>query len=349
LLSDLRLSAPRCSWSRVPAAIRSVLAVVAIIATLAGPAGAAQPYEDAVRGKPLVEGLGFEGVLTVFDQTPRMFRTLGQPLQRAQFALWYFYEGGELELVVRAEYHDGKYLVRSIRATGRPGAVVSGKGIKLGDPASRVIAVHGPPESRPAGKLVYAARGAIFYIGKANMVIGIEVSRPGLSPDKEAQPEVTPPVGTPNEVPVERVPTMADLGIAVPTPGSWVQAGEPTLDVQEMMGDGGAIRLRVEACRDCASKLGDRITRLETTRTTNEVPAALRDVDRAWLERLGAEAGYVGRYEDGSIREWLVALRRGRRAWIVTLRLDLSKPVSQAVLVDVSKALNGIRLLEGAP
>ncbi len=319
-----------------------ILSLVVLLA--AGTAVATPRYEKAVNGKALVAGLGFEGVLTVFDETPRMFTSLGQPRQRPEYKLWYFYEGGKIDLVVRAEFHDGRFLVRSMRASGRPGALRTARGITLGQPASRAVAVYGEPDEQKPGRLTYHSRGIAFLLGKTGAIIGIEVSRPSLggAPDPR---EEKPPVRTPDPVPAApAVPTITDLGLSIPTPDSWVQAGEPTLELQELMGDGGAVRVRVEVCRDCSERLGEQIKHFESARTPNVIPRAVRDVDRRWLEAIGADAGYLGRYAEGDVIEWLLALRRGRRAWMVSIQLDTSRPLSQAILSDVARALAGVRL-----
>ena len=91
-------------------------------------------YERALKGKTLVEGLGFEGGLTVFDDTPRMFRRLGHPTTLPRFPLWYFYDAGSYKITVKAAYIGGRFQVKSIQYSGdRQRRFATNQGIRLGD------------------------------------------------------------------------------------------------------------------------------------------------------------------------------------------------------------------------
>lgn len=102
------------------------------------------PYAGALHSRPMVEGLGFEGALTVFDEVRRMHRKLGKPSKRSD--LYYRYEGGGFILEVFGRYEAGRFEIARIRYSGdKRRRIRTDTGFRLGDPISQVLDAHGPP------------------------------------------------------------------------------------------------------------------------------------------------------------------------------------------------------------
>lgn len=329
-----------------------ILALASFWVVLAAPrdARAAAQYVAAVRGKALVEGLGFEGVLTVFDETPRMYRTLGQPRTYAEYPLWYFYDSGTFKVTIQAEWRNERFLVKSIRYTGDPArSIASNQGIRLGDPIGRVVEANGEAELVRGSDFIYASRGVTYHIGTQSTVIGVTVYRPHFKP---LAPEVSPPVAEPGQEPsptsdppaAPRVSGLDAFGVAVPLEGGWTPDGEVSSASGRFLGAAGKMVLAVRRCGECAADLGAMIREVEQRQSPNRVPQAHRDVPQERLQVYGADAAYLGRYDTQTGFLWLIGLRRGQAAWLLTLAVATGT-LTQTDVAQLARALSGLRLL----
>jgi len=340
-------------------AAQAALLTVVLLFTPA--AQAIDKYERAIQTKKLVEGLGFEGVLTVFDETPRMYNMLGDPRRDLKHPGWYFYDSdaSPVSIAVFAEYREQRFFIKSIQYGGEPGrGVVTNTGIRLGDPISKVTQANGDAESVRGNQYIYASRGVTYFVGRKSTIIAIQVFRPGPKapttsdvppalrnrpgPETPGLPGVTPAVAK------VRPLGLLDAGLSLPMPSEWTPVGTLTREHMRFRGADGAVTLDVKACVGCAAKLGDKVREFEGARSENQIPVPLRDVDRRWLTRMNAETGYVGLYLSEARREWLIAIRKDKRAWMVTVVLDTARPLSQATVRDVAAAIAGVRIMGGA-
>ena len=355
-----------------------------ILALFVASAAGASDYTLAVKDKSLVEGLGFEGALTVYDETPRLYRNLGQPVKRPDFPLWYFYNTGSFHVTVRAEYTDGRFLIRSIQLSGKSdGAPRTNQGIRLGDPLSRLHESHGPAEVIDGADHTYPSRGVTFHMDTNSSIVGITVYRPVRGARAKPQPrgpDLKLPVAptAARLLVVARVaadetsrPQSAPVGavLAAPAEDHALAVYTPTA----LDGDGGLARLGIAlaipgtwrqekliaqwrsldlrgsvgvvACQECAGTLGDRIRAFEKTQPQNLIDEALRNVGHASLSRMGAESAYLGRYETADKATWLVALRRADRGWLVKLEVDRRTPLDQEAMGAIATLLKSVKLL----
>lgn len=321
-------------------------------------AASAQPisYEQAVLDKPLVEGLGFEGAITVFDKTIRMFNNLGEPKKYPEYPLWYFYDTASFKLTIRGVFEANEYMVKSIRySADKARRLKTARGARLGDPAEQIEKLYGKAEVARAGELVYPSMGVTFYLDKSAVVTAIQVYRPsvraptpGPAPQKPVEKPRTEPLAKPTVEPAApRAATPADYGLDLPLPAAWTITGKPTPTHLVIASPRGVARVEVEACLDCAGSLRDMIVAFEKDHGANAVPEALRNIQTDRLERLRAESGYYGLFHGKpSQTTWLVVLRKGNRAWRLTFELKLNVPRDQSVLSALAHALAGLRLLE---
>ena len=322
---------------------------------------------EAVRGRTLTEGVGIEGVLTVFDETPRMYRSLGDPRRDQRYPLWYFYDQGPFRLTVRAAVKDGRFLIQSILYTGdngTPKALVTSRGIRLGAHIDQVIEIYGKPGSRTPQELRYPGAGVVFHMGKRGDVIGITVERPtGKTPNMPGRhatkPHPVPEQAKPEELHATPAPPLvapsppkptglADLGLMVPHTSAWKPAAPLTASGGKLTAAGGVVELAIWTCTGCAEQLVERVRAFEKEMDSpNRIPKELTDLDRRSLERVGAERGYVGRYVPvgGGRLVWLLAYQQKERSHMLVLSLRTDQPAQQPNVALVADVLDGIRLL----
>ncbi len=299
----------------------------------------------------LIEGLGYEGILTVYDETPRMYRRLGTPRTDPKRPLWYFYDSGPFRLVVRAEYRDSRFFVASIQAAGgERGRIVTNSGVRSGDPLRKVIDTHGEPERIEGQDYVYESRGVTYNVGKDSTIVGIVVYRP-----KGPGAKTVPPPATPvdeKEGPstlaelfkpaAPSTPQPADLGVEIPLSDRFKPFGEATAAGAAWTARG--VTVRASVCTDCALELAVTVRSYEAALPENRIPPALRAGDDADRTRTGAELTYFGFYPGpaGEDPVWLVAIRKGLRSVMITISVRTAE-VDTATLQDVATLLQGIK------
>ncbi|HIA00370.1 MAG TPA: hypothetical protein EYN66_00375 [Myxococcales bacterium] len=323
-------------------------------------------YERAFKGKTLVEGLGFEGALTVFDDTPRMFRRLGHPNTLARFPLWYFYDAGQYKVTVNAEYVAGRFQVRSIQYSGdRRRRFVTNQGIRLGDSVQKIIDVYGEPDTKAVVNSVqkvkgrtlsYKARGIAFNVGKVSRVIAINVFRPERL-QVESVEAAAPKKGAgivDTDAPIhlikpdlERLLKLEDLGLSLQLPEEWT----PVVPLTESGGSyaekAGRLSLNISVCKACGKSILEKVTEFEKQRPSNRVPENLRWLVEDLAAVRNAERVYMGLYMDtGDNRPtWLVALQKGRKVVLVALSVKSKKPLVSSLQRNVISFLKGVKLI----
>ena len=322
-------------------------------------ASAAGLYERALHGKPLVEGLGFEGVLTIFDETPRMFRSLGcNPLRSADKPHHYRYASGAFLLTVQAEYQDGRFLVDTIQYSRDPGRnIATARGIRLQDPVGRVVDEYGNPDQVDGNHHIYRQLGVSFSLDEGKRVVSISVFRPKDSvrePVSKPTERTIPIVGEGKVVPsVGRgLPDApARLGVRLTLGSDWRLVGRPTSSEFTALGWEGRVMLRLVRCRRCGDRVSRTMKFLEGVAGANMLAPRLRSMDRDALQRVGVEAGLIGVYSGlaGGRTVWFMAVKR-RPHWLLVVMtgVDAEHLTSDAQrgIVDV---LKGFQLLPASP
>ncbi|MFT5430479.1 MAG: hypothetical protein ACI9OJ_001154 [Myxococcota bacterium] len=336
-----RLSSP------CPSIRNSIIVMLLSVTVLAAAPAHARSYDEVIRGKTLVEGLGFEGVLTVYDETTRMFKTLGQPREDPKYPEWYFYDFGTAKLTVRAKYTDGKFLITFIRyARDENASVATNSGIRLGESAARIMARLGEPEKRGARSLEYPGRGVTYHIGKRSEVIGVTVYRPSK---QVTSPDGAPPIPAAKPVKTERAP-LGELGLEVALGPRW---SKPVLNGTSgaSVALGGVAKLTVITTCDgdeCRDIIQQGVQDIESDLGANRLEEKHRLLEGDGAAARGADKVYVGRYSKfvGGRSTWLFALTRGTRYVVATLAVT-SDDLSQPEIAHVAEALSSLGLVGG--
>ena len=321
------------------------------------------PYAGALHARPMVEGLGFEGALTVFDEVRRMHRKLGKPSKRSD--LYYRYEGGGFILEVFGRYEAGRFEIARIRYSGdERRRIRTDTGFRLGDPISQVLDSHGPPDSSAGGTYVWTARGVTYEVGTTATISAITVYRPiAVSPsDKRTQlvaletaPSVSPSAPSNNSegaaapLVLDTAPTLtlADIGISIPL-STWTTTTPLTHTGAAFSTPEGIAVLDISTCTSCDQVIIDAASDREKRLGNNVLLPSDRQPDRASLARLGADRAYVGVYHSLSKDEttWMWALRAGQRSWLITMtvRTDIAHHPEVAFALQV---IRGLRVMSG--
>jgi hypothetical protein len=373
---DLQLCARRaCSryfhpWATIkpkliPKRVAILTTVLALFAFNAS-AFAEYQYERALKGKALVEGLGFEGAVTVFDETPRMFRRLGHPNTFPRFPLWYFYEAGDYKITVNAEYRDGRFQVKSIQySNDRQRRFVTDQGIRLRDPVQRIIDLYGEPDAQPTVNTVkktngralsYRTRGITFHVGKASTVIGITVFRTVRDESEEdaIKPGENEPVKDTGDAPVhvvkpnpERLIKPAALGLSLILPEGWSSVLPLTEKGGTYAEKAGRLSLNIIACRDCKDSIEQRVAEFEKQRPNNRIPEAQRWLSEEAAGARNAAKVYMGLFVENSDNRptWLVALQSGQNVVLVSLVAKKKEPLVPKLQRHVVSILKQLRLV----
>lgn len=331
--------------------------VIVLLMVMVPSIALAQDYVDRVRGKRISEGVGIEGVITVFDETPRMFSSLGSPRTEVRYPLWYFYDDGDFKLTLRAEYTREKFMVRTIEYSddrGQARALRTGEGITLGDPVTRVIEVYGAAPEVNAGAHRYPAWGVSFKVGgKPAAVTSITVFRPNGAPVRRRTPLVAPSPPKPVVAPAPAQPTPrptprgpAELGLDLPPSPAWRPVGEVTLTHGVFQSADGALELIVDVCSTCAGGADATVVEALTKRYgPNRLSPVQTRPPRAEVLRLGARRAYLARYgapfQRGTAWAYVLAGRRGHLQAV--LRLVATRPTA-AQLSGLVAVLRGLRL-----
>ncbi len=93
--------------------------------------------------KPLVEGVGFPGIVEVGGATPAMYKALGPGREDPSYVFWYFYDRGPWRLTVIAETTAANdFQTRAIEIAGAKAPATS-RGIHIGDSAAQVTKAYG--------------------------------------------------------------------------------------------------------------------------------------------------------------------------------------------------------------
>ena len=103
-------------------------------------------YEKLLAGKKLEERIGFPGIVVVGDALPKVMQRLGPGREEAPWFFWYFYEKGSWNLTVCTSTDDEsyEYVVQALIMSG-VAAPPTKKGVKIGDPVTKLTAAYGKP------------------------------------------------------------------------------------------------------------------------------------------------------------------------------------------------------------
>jgi hypothetical protein len=296
--------------------------------------------------RPLAEGLGIEGVLTIWDETPRMYTSLGEPTKKG--ATKYVYEGRRVTLIVESTFTaDKRYAVSSIGVRGRDERVRSGAGVHLGDSEERVIAILGQPGARPPGQLSYPQMGVDFTLAKgkgdsAPVVVGIDVHRAAID---AAEPPAPAPAAAPAPAP-DTAPPRLDFTLAhlsMPLTERWVAQKPLTLTGGVVLTASGTARVEVSLCFDCSPAVEKLVQDKESALGPNRLSAEKRSLDAAARTAMGVDDGYAALYGPvaGVTPTWLLALRKAERTWLITI--SVLAPAEPEVLADLVQILRQVR------
>lgn len=337
----------------------SALLVWATLAVATGP-------DAALIERPLTEGVGLEGVLTIYDETPRMFRSLGEPTRAGGGK--YVYEGAGIKLVIAADYRDGKFPITAITASGSDDRVRTGTGVRLGDEPAQVVAVLGEPTSRTDSELGYPGLGVTFTLGKPKgapsnakagsprrVVTAITITRPELTIQAAAPEPGVPPIPPAPETKVPAVltsgETLVPFGVDLVLGKRWTKdaATEPFAPgavAARFALDRSAATLRVDACADCQAAVEERVRTREGELGPNRLTDGARRFDDRMKELVQADDGYAGVYGPPILGRttWVLALRRGARTVLIELELS-PKAGSDLVLDSLSEVVGLLRSL----
>ncbi len=314
----------------------------------------AQSYADRARGKGLSEGVGIEGIITVYDETPRMWLSLGPPRTEAQYPLWYFYDDGPFKLTLRAQLENRKFKVRSIKYSGDRAKVPALKtraGITLRDTGARVLEVYGQPESVSGTEYRYPARGVSFHLSaKAGHVTAITVFRSNGEPVKRVDVPATLPL-SPKVVPVKTTP-VKDVPVGGPasfgllTGLTWRVVGKLEAHSGTFRTSSGALEMHVSSCGDC-QPLDKAWKTLREKFYSVGGPPVRAALSSSELARIGARRGYAAQFLESakvaSGRIWVYLLVRKVGQVEVSIRLVPKRP-TQPQLAELVRLLRELRL-----
>lgn len=338
---------------------------------------AAIDFERIALETPLTPGVGLEGALTIYDETPRMFRSLGQPTRSGGGK--YVYEGTRATIVIEASYEQGRFPIRSLTVLGRDPRLHTPEGAAAGDEPTRVASLYGPPAEESDTRLRYPALGLELMLGpgEANpenpaagaprrVVTGFVIRRAELDEAPSEVPGEVPsePPGTPAVEPAapgEPTPSPAVVPAVVPAESgvSFHVAGlalslGPRWRTERLVDRaGGVARARegggtvsVERCERCEKAVEDKVKALEAQLGPNRLPAARQTLDDDFRKAVGADSGYAAVYGavGGTTPTWVLALRRGVVTWLVVISLTSLEP-SPDLTADVLGALRGLALV----
>ncbi|MEC8023148.1 MAG: hypothetical protein VX223_04395 [Myxococcota bacterium] len=320
------------------------LALICTALTTIPVAEAQSPYIAALRSRPLVEGLGFEGALTVFDEIKRMHRKLGKPTVRAD--LYYRYEGSGYVLEVFGRYEEGRFEVAKIHySDDEERRIRTDTGFRLGDPISRVLEHHGTPDSVEDGAYIWDSKGVTYHIGPSGTVNGITVFRPKTRGDTPRLPSVAKPYrsrpaavrdGTPP------VMTLADIQLSIPL-GGWQVTTPVTESGAVFVSKDEVATIDISTCVNCEQVIIDAARDREERLGVNLLKKDQRQIRGKDARDFGVDLGYLGVYRNSRTAtvSWLWALRSQGRSWLITLSVRADRPHHP----DIGKALRVIQEL----
>ena len=298
--------------------------------------------------KVIAEGTGIEHVLTVYDDSPRIFASLGEPTETGGDL--YLYKGKGSTLVIQTTFSDGKHRVTTLTVSGTDPRIHTEKGVHLLDQPDRVIALLGDPAERSDSRLGYPGLGVSFALsaiekGGPAVVTGIEVRRPvGEAPAV--------PVAPPTALPVP------SGGLDFSKTGLFAPLTERWIEVEPIGPKGGLVRsfsgsaeVRVAACQKCKAEVEAQVLALEKELGPNRISEAKQRIDEVSRVAMGIDNGYAGVYGKALTEtpRWLLALRSGQRTWLVTIAL--LRPAEPEIRADIVALLRAVRVLapSGAP
>jgi hypothetical protein len=315
-------------------------------------AEARSPYATALESRRLVEGLGFEGAITVFDEVKRMHRRLGAPSHRSD--LYYRYEGGGFQLEIFGAYRESRFEVIRIRySDDEERRVRTDTGFRLGDPISRILEQHGVPDVREENRYTWNKLGVTYAVGDASTVTAITVFRPTEAqvtktevPTVEAQPKEPPVTEGDKSAKSSKVLTLADLGLSAPL-GGWRLLSALTNEGGTFETQDGLARFDISACRNCSEAIIEAAKDREAKLGTNRLPVSRRKLSGSEASGFGVDRGYLGVYFNRPERTqtWLWALLTKDSGYIITLSVQMR----QTLAVNIEPILRVISELKVVP
>lgn len=130
-------------------------------------------YEQVLRGKILKAGVGFTGLVTVYDTPAVMHDLLGTPREDLEFPFTYFYDDGSFSITFACEFNrkDMNFRINQIILERDPDQLIkTSKGIALGDDIALVKEKYGKAYDEYSDGVVYPELG-IGFIKDANDTI----------------------------------------------------------------------------------------------------------------------------------------------------------------------------------
>ncbi len=137
-------------------------------------------YEKVLRGNTLEQGVGFPGLITVYDTPKEMYELLGTPREDMELPFTYFYDTGTFSITFVCEFNrkDMNFRIDQIHLDADPQKLIlTAKGIGLGDKKADIINAYGPNFDTFWDGIAYWDDGIGFLLDDNDIVTKIVVYR----------------------------------------------------------------------------------------------------------------------------------------------------------------------------
>jgi len=137
-------------------------------------------YEKILRGNTLEQGVGFPGLITVYDTPKEMYELLGTPREDMELPFTYFYDTGAFSITFVCEFNrkDMNFRIDQIHLDADPQKLIlTAKGIVLGDTKADIINAYGNHFETFTDGIAYLDDGIGFLLDDDDLVSKIVVYR----------------------------------------------------------------------------------------------------------------------------------------------------------------------------
>ncbi|MCD6330192.1 MAG: hypothetical protein J7M10_07615 [Candidatus Cloacimonetes bacterium] len=137
-------------------------------------------YEEVLKDHTIQQGVGFPGLVTVYDTPKEMYELLGTPREDMERPFTYFYDTGAFSLTFVCEFNrkDMNFRIDQIHLDEDPQQLLlTANGIGIGDTKDEVIDVYGPHFDAFTDGIAYWDEGIGFLLDNNDIVTKIVVYR----------------------------------------------------------------------------------------------------------------------------------------------------------------------------